>query len=181
MSHQPEACLDDQPTTSSTEDLNAKKKTNIREWDFGKKGVTSTLTQEEWVDRQRNNRNTEFAPPSMYVPSKRQKNDQRGKYRESSFNRNQDCESNYSHHMKSETSSSDDTSSGCQNTEGSTNDGYKEALREERKHAFAPPSTYEYFGPNTARGRTQVTKPRYSAMEDAINKGLAHLRKMSNK
>lgn len=158
-----------------------KKKSNIREWDFGKEGVTSTVTQEEWVDRQRRQRDSEFAPPSTYTHNNRWKSDQGGQQQKAAYGVSQEYESaGNSHNLKSRTFFSHDTSSVQENIKGSTNDSYREALREERSHEFAPPSTYEYYGPTTSRGRTRGNKPQYSAMEEAINKGLSHLRKMSS-
>jgi hypothetical protein len=45
---------------------------NLREWDLDKEDLGEmkkewkVLTQQEWLDRQRQQRNTEFAPPSAY-------------------------------------------------------------------------------------------------------------------
>jgi hypothetical protein len=45
---------------------------NLREWDLEKEDLGEmkkewkVLTQQEWLDRQRQQRNTEFAPPSAY-------------------------------------------------------------------------------------------------------------------
>ncbi|XP_037078660.1 coiled-coil domain-containing protein 174-like [Pollicipes pollicipes] len=45
----------------------------IREWDLGKEGVSKRplLTQEQWVEQQRQDRRPEFAPPTQYEPGRR--------------------------------------------------------------------------------------------------------------
>lgn len=43
---------------------------NLREWDIGKEGVYSSLSQStNYVDKKRSERNDEFAPPSLYSES----------------------------------------------------------------------------------------------------------------
>lgn len=45
-----------------------KRRRHVRPWDIGKEGVKEhyEYTQEEWVEKQRKERKTEFAPPSSY-------------------------------------------------------------------------------------------------------------------
>lgn len=164
------------PSDSREQNVNAKKST-VREWDFGKEGVTSTLTQEEWVDRQRVQRNNEFAPPSVYEPNKRQKQDQSRYDHGTTSQRNQTYKSNSSFNWQTGPSNSHAVSSNHSATDLDSN---IEASRQERKSEFAPPSTFEYYGPSASRGRTPKSKPQYSAMEEAISKGLSNLRKMND-
>lgn len=48
----------------------------IRPWDIGKENTTKILSQEEWIEKKRSERNEEFAPPisrpSRNHPTKRQ-------------------------------------------------------------------------------------------------------------
>lgn len=127
----------------------------MREWDLGKEGVTSTLTQEEWVLRQRSQRSQEFAPPSTYHPKE---------------GRSQATMSSSHQHQTTEDQLRRDSLSPPPDA--------KEPLREERRPEFAPPATHEYYGPTTNR-RThhKVAAP---DIEAAISKGLSHLRKMNN-
>ncbi|KRT80803.1 hypothetical protein AMK59_5737, partial [Oryctes borbonicus] len=45
---------------------------HIRPWDYGKEGVKEHIeyTQEDWIHKQRRERNQEFAPPSLYQDDK---------------------------------------------------------------------------------------------------------------
>ncbi|GJQ74237.1 hypothetical protein Trydic_g23461 [Trypoxylus dichotomus] len=45
---------------------------HIRPWDYGKEGVKEHIeyTQEDWINKQRKERNKEFAPPSVYKEDK---------------------------------------------------------------------------------------------------------------
>lgn len=132
-----------------------KKVGGVREWDLGKEGVTSTLTQEEWVLRQRSERSQEFAPPSTYHPRE---------------GRSQAATSSSHQHQATEDQLSRDSHSPLPDP--------KEPFREERRPEFAPPATHEYYGPMTNR-RThhKVAAP---DLEAAISKGLSHIRKMNN-
>ncbi|KAJ8936226.1 hypothetical protein NQ318_009359 [Aromia moschata] len=48
--------------------LERARKTHIRPWDIGKEGVKEhyEMSQEEWVEKKRNERPEEFAPPTLY-------------------------------------------------------------------------------------------------------------------
>lgn len=123
----------------------------VREWDLGKDGVTSTLTQEEWVLRQRSQRSQEFAPPSSYQP-------RAGK--------------SHGHTGLSQSQSYEDT------MRESPPPDPKEPLRDKRVPEFAPPATHDYYGPSITKGRRPQKST--SDVEAAISKGLAHLRKLSD-
>ena len=132
-----------------------KKVGGVREWDLGKDGVTSTLTQEEWVLRQRSERSQEFAPPSSY-------NVKGGK--------SQTPTPSYQTHFTEEDQVRRDSRSPSPDP--------KEPLRQERQPEFAPPPTHEYYGPTARRGRRHHQAA--PDLEAAISKGLSNLRKMSN-
>lgn len=138
------------PTPTPPSPPPRKKVGGVREWDLGKEGVTSTLTQEEWVLRQRSQRSQEFAPPSSYQPR--------------------------AHNSRGYTAPAQSQS--CEDTlrEGSPPDP-KEAVRDRRVPEFAPPATHEYYGPSVTKGRRPQKST--SDVEAAISKGLAHLRKLS--
>lgn len=140
-----------EPTPTPPSPPPRKKVGGVREWDLGKEGVNSSLTQEEWILRQRSQRSQEFAPPSSYQPSA-------GK-------------------SQGFTSPSQTQSSEYRMREPSPPDP-KEHLREKRVPEFAPPATHEYYGPTITKGR--MTHKNTSDVEAAISKGLAHIRKMSN-
>uniref|UniRef100_A0A0P4W227 CCDC174 alpha/beta GRSR domain-containing protein n=1 Tax=Scylla olivacea TaxID=85551 RepID=A0A0P4W227_SCYOL len=143
------------PTLLSPSPPPRKKVGGVREWDLGKEGVTSTLTQEEWVLRQRSQRSQEFAPPSSYHPRER--------------NSQEATSSSYQHQATEEQLRRDSHS---------PPPDPKEPFREKRQPEFAPPATHEYYGPTTNR-RThhKIAAP---DLEAAISKGLSHLRKMNN-
>ncbi|XP_045123374.1 coiled-coil domain-containing protein 174-like isoform X1 [Portunus trituberculatus] len=132
-----------------------KKVGGVREWDLGKEGVTSTLTQEEWVLRQRSQRSQEFAPPSSYHPKE-------GRSQAT-------VSSSYQHQA---------TGDQLRRDSHSPPPDPKEPLREERRPEFAPPATHEYYGPMTSRRTHHKTAA--PDIEAAISKGLSHLRKMNN-
>lgn len=158
-------------------------KSSVREWDLGKEGVTSVLSQEEWVDRQRKQRNSEFAPPSVYDSNKK------CKYSKCETDEGSSS-SNIHQEYFSSSSSCNVLSDRLYNQTGasqcsgqykhSTNDSSGDCLREGRDPKFAPPSTFEYYGPSSVKGRNHHTKIHYTAMEESINKGIAHYRKLSN-
>lgn len=129
-----------------------KKVEGVREWDLGKEGVTSTLTQEEWVLRQRSQRSQEFAPPSSYQPRKGNSQGSMG---------------------PSQTQSPE------HRVREATPPDPKEPLREERRPEFAPPATHEYYGPSITKSKVQRQRSAPN-VEAAISKGLAHLRKLSD-
>lgn len=145
------------PAPPSTSPPPRKKVGGVREWDLGKEGVTSTLTQEEWVLQQRSQRSQEFAPPSSY-------NSREGRSQSvtHSFCQPQSTEENK-----------------VKRDSPSPPPDPKEPFREKRHPEFAPPATHEYYGPMASRGRThhRISAPN---LEAAISKGLSHLRKMSN-
>ncbi|XP_066982708.1 coiled-coil domain-containing protein 174-like [Macrobrachium rosenbergii] len=66
-------------------------------------------------------------------------------------------------------------------TKASTSEDFeKEGMkREERKSEFAPPSTYEYYGPSSSSHKKRF-KPNYKSTEEAVAKGLSNLRKMTD-
>lgn len=139
------------PTPTPPSPPPRKKVGGVREWDLGKEGVTSTLTQEEWVLRQRSQRSQEFAPPSSYQP-------RAGK--------------SHGHAGPSQSQSYEDT------MRESPPPDPKEPLRDKRVPEFAPPATHDYYGPSTTKGRRPQKST--SDVEAAISKGLAHLRKLSD-
>jgi len=53
-----------------------KRRENLRDWDVGKEGLSEmkkewrVMTQQEWLDKQRKERNAEFAPPSAFTEAK---------------------------------------------------------------------------------------------------------------
>ncbi|XP_042893183.1 coiled-coil domain-containing protein 174-like [Penaeus japonicus] len=161
------ASLQKEEETSREELKRAQKRKHTREWDMGKEGVKSTLSQEEWVLRQREQRNDEFAPPTMYEPNK-----QRYSKQNSSSSTNAGMGLPYDTETGSQ-SYSDPDFRGLDREEPS-------GAKEERRSEYAPPATYEYYGPSSSRRRDKYGKPGYKAMEDAISKGLSNLRKMSD-
>ena len=137
----------------------------IREWDLGKPGVGSLLSQAQWVERNRKTRDNDFAPPKAYhrkdstygfvrakdqKPRKKQRTERR-----SSF----------------ELEERDDEQT--PNREDSR-------LREEgRDRDFAPPSTYDYFGPGRSGSARFQNKVQNDSLEEAVSQGLSALRKQS--
>lgn len=54
---------------------NVRKPTQVREWDLGKEGVSRVLSQDEWVKKKRDERVSEFAPPTDFSKNKKFKDD----------------------------------------------------------------------------------------------------------
>lgn len=152
--------------TSREELKRAQKRKHTREWDMGKEGVKSTLSQEEWVLRQREQRNSEFAPPTLYEPSKQRHSKQNS--RPSSTNPEMGLPDN----------TGTDSQAYRDPALGSQDCGEPSVRKEERRNEFAPPATYEYYGPASSKRRDNYRKPGYKAMENAITQGLSNLRKM---
>lgn len=153
----------------------------VREWDVGKEGVSTTLTQEEWVNRQRNQRNNEFAPPSSYSSNKKFKGRQQKSHGfRPSFSTSHDYSSK-SLDSQPENWLNYDQPQDSNPANTTQDDNKTDYHSEERESEFAPPSTYEYYGPTSHRGRHYNAKPNFSAVEEAVSKGIAFLRKMSDK
>lgn len=152
--------------TSREELKRAQKRKHTREWDMGKEGVKSTLSQEEWVLRQREQRNSEFAPPTLYEQSKQRHSKQNS--RPSSTNPEMGLPDN----------TGTDSQAYRDPALGSQDCGEPSVRKEERRNEFAPPATYEYYGPASSKRRDNYRKPGYKAMENAITQGLSNLRKM---
>ncbi|XP_042218445.1 coiled-coil domain-containing protein 174-like [Homarus americanus] len=175
---------EDKPSSASLEDSESKEKiTYVREWDFGKEGVTSTLSQEQWVERQRIQRNDEFAPPSFYESQKKRKHGQQEEDGVAPSHKKDHVYPTGSHiTTQSNMWNKHDHATECSNhAKTCTDDNSGDDPREERDHAFAPPPTFEYYGTSGHKSRNRHARPKYAAMEEAISKGLSHLRKMNDK
>ncbi|XP_045592208.2 coiled-coil domain-containing protein 174 isoform X1 [Procambarus clarkii] len=173
---------EDTPDVVHIDQTESKKKPSVREWDFGKEGVTAVLSQEEWVDRQRTERNNEFAPPSFYDSHKKRQSSQQERSRAlPSFNTHNEYASKF--HCHSQSQSQNDYGSQLLDSDqmDTSVDNSNRYHKTERKSEFAPPSTYEYYGPSGYKGKRRGAVRQEAAVENAIIKGLAHLRKMNDK
>lgn len=89
----------------------------VREWDIGKPGVSSLMSQKQWIETRRKERENEFAPPPNYetnnFTNRKKKNDDLLFY----------------------------------NNVNPTSSDSRDYKREKRPSEFAPPSTFEYFRP----------------------------------
>ena len=140
-----------------------KPEVKIREWDIGKPAKNSQpMTQEEWVANRRKTRHMEFAPPSHYgnVSKKQFKN----KIKQTKFIRD-------TNHQLSATISGD------HHIENENVLKYNDQPNI-RKQEFAPPSTYEYYGPSGLNKHLN-NRVKVDPLERAISKGLANIRKQS--
>ena len=140
------------PVEEITREEPESKPDKIREWDVGKESLNREMTQEEWVNKNRKERNPDFAPPSVYntqqSSSKHFKNKNKSNF---NFNYNKNTDNGNSSNSNSEP---------------------------QKNWDFAPPTTYEYYG--STNTKTKRFKRNENDLISAIDKGLAELRKNSS-
>lgn len=140
-----------------------KRKKHVRPWDIGKDGVKEHVeySQEEWVDKQRKNRDEEFAPPSCYTHDKYSAKIE-PKKKLNPYLSNSKQESRPIQNELSEDSSEDE--------DRLMSDFY----RVQKGAAIPPPSTFDYYGPSSKK-QAKFDK-NDSDMEDSIMQGLKYIR-----
>ena len=133
----------------------------IRDWDLGK-SEAGIMTQEEWVNKNRNERISEFAPPSTYNRTNSDSNINKNK---TNFKGKRKANYDWPHNKRNMESAS---TSNIDNSYESSS---------ERNWNFAPPATYEYYAPSKNYSKKTLNTMSKSEMEETINKGLSELRK----
>ncbi|XP_068209491.1 coiled-coil domain-containing protein 174-like [Palaemon carinicauda] len=141
-------------------------KHKVREWDIMKSrdGGFSSLSQEEWINRQRKERVDEFGPPTEYSYKK-------------------DPKESYSHRpfQNRPSTKGDSYEQNDQNRASGSEHRYEQVdTKQERNNEFAPPSTFEYYGPSSFSSYKKRYRHSYKAMEQAVSKGISNLRKMND-
>ncbi|CAL4124418.1 unnamed protein product, partial [Meganyctiphanes norvegica] len=131
----------------------------VREWDLGKAELQGMLSQEQWIDRQRKNRYEEFAPPTLYEPNKKAKK------------------------VKNEVSSDIPKAfpppslyGNEQQQLGPSHESSSNEYREVRKSEFAPPPTFEYYGPSGVRSKQPRTGKLYNDFDQSLNEKISYFR-----
>lgn len=168
----------------------AARKNHIRPWDIGKKGVKEhyEYTQEEWVDKKRKERPKDFAPPSSYRNGFRRDtrviNDIETE-KKLYFSTKKDRSDSKTEKEKITKYSSSLSSpipivNECDgDSEGGTKLTNNEDSRRGKGVEFAPPPTYDYYGPSS----TKKAKPSCSKgnLVESISAGLQFLRQQAEK
>lgn len=188
--------------------LDEARKKYVRPWDVGKEGVKAhyEMTQEEWVDKKRSERPTEFAPPTYPEFSKRAKNITDTKVNEKSESTTKKIKQrNYNNRPKKQMT---EVTRNYENSSASTpiytsNDFENRLLndynKDAQKHLYdsyhkpdihepdsedrgkgteiAPPPTYEYYEPSSKKLRK--SSPKHIDIEESIEAGLKFLRKQA--
>ena len=193
----------------------------VREWDLGKQlvgkfvepadkdpnafakrnllGGSREMTQGEWVDRQRNERNDKFAPPSAYGLSSSSSgyDERRSNYsRDSASNYDQDEDRRQRDHNRSQKhashSKSDHIINECSNSSSDAaqqptiGKSYETSsvfidYKKRQGAEIAPPTSFDYYGPTPSKAPQR--SPLFEAtskMDAAIAKGLKQLRDLSS-
>lgn len=171
-----------------------KRRQHVRPWDKGKEGVKEhrEYTQEEWVEKKRRERPSEFAPPtafqkrsfdkggpenyedkSLYFSTKKSENKREHSKRSiNPYKRNASPERRTP--IVNELSDDDDCSSDYQQEKIGDDDVDS---NRGRGVEIAPPPTFDYYGPGSSK--KQKTKPKKDDIEASIAAGLNYLREQT--
>ncbi|XP_075226290.1 coiled-coil domain-containing protein 174 [Lycorma delicatula] len=186
---------DDKESTSEKLDEleNAlKRAAHVRPWDVGKDGVkpNPVMSQEEWVEKRREERDTEFAPPSIYeLKATSSKRSQSGLYFSSKklftkTSKNESASTSAKGETFLNTTKLQIIKNEVPETFGSSStSNYNEELEDKKveSHKRAevpPPLTMEYYG-GDIYNKKKFRKINTSSkdMEDSITEGLKYLQK----
>lgn len=150
------------PTTPPAEPKQDKDTPAVREWDLGKAETQGMLTQEQWIDRQRKNRYSEFAPPSLYEPNKKTQRVSEKVVPDApkAFPPPSLYDLDHRQSGPSQESSSDE-------------------YRDSRKSEFAPPPTFEYYGHSGVRPKQPSTGKLYNDFDKSLTDKIAFFRNNS--
>lgn len=178
---------------------------HIRPWDKGKEGVREhrEYTQEEWVEKKRRERPSEFAPPtsfqkrstgksdkvsadsyedkSLYFSTKKSGSGNKGESSKRGLNpykRNASPEIRTP--IVNELSDDEDNSSRYQGS-GRNDDSDSDSGNSDRRRGveIAPPPTFDYYGPSGSK--RHKTDKKKTNIEDSIAAGLNYLREQTEK
>lgn len=177
-----------------------KRRQHVRPWDKGKEGVREhrEYTQEEWVERKRKERPTEFAPPtSFHRSSKHVDRDQRSDTAENKSlyfsTKNPDDKRNTSKesinpYKRRNVSPEIRTPIVNELSDNDDNEHYKSPKhdrsdsddeRRGRGAEIAPPPTFDYYGPSGSK--KHKTQHKKENIHDSISAGLKFLREQAEK
>lgn len=126
----------------------------IRPWDIGKENTSKVLSQEEWMEKKRLERNEEFAPPNLYSSQKSRRKRQPEQVREERqvFN------------MEPVPIEDELEEEKVENTRG-------------RGAEIPPPPTFEMYGPTSKPYQTTRPKLNPTEINKSIEEGLNFIRK----
>ncbi|EFA13255.1 coiled-coil domain-containing protein 174 [Tribolium castaneum] len=149
----------DEETSEKEKKLEEKRKKHVRPWDLGKEGVKEhyEYSQEEWVDKKRKERPSEFAPPKEYRKERKKEKRYDSDEETSKFEMRQTTKKSKPVPIVNELS--DDESETCGRGKGAE---------------VAPPSSYN----DPRRGRKRPEAPNVS---ESIEAGLKFLREQMEK
>lgn len=173
---------------------------HIRPWDKGKEGVKvhREYTQEEWVEKKRKERPSEFAPPTAFQKRSMGKSDKDGADTQEDkslyFSTKKSGNANKSENSKrglnpykrnaspelrtpivNELSDDDDSryQGGSRNDDSDSDSGSDRG----RGVEIAPPPTFDYYGPSGSK--KHKPEKRKTNIEDSIAAGLNYLREQT--
>lgn len=170
-----------------------KRRQHVRPWDKGKEGVREhrEYTQEEWVEKKRKERPTEFAPPTSFQRSSKdhvdrsETSENKSLYfstkkvddkRKESINpykrRNLSPETRTP--IINELSDNDDKS-----PRSDSDDEDDKRTTRGRGAEIAPPPTFDYYGPSGSK--KHKTQHKKENIQDSISAGLRFLREQAEK
>lgn len=184
-----------QEKTKEEQKKEQKRKQHVRPWDVGKEGVKQhyEYTQEEWVEKKRSERVTEFAPPTAYrknfsskvvaEPSEssdkslffstKKRNNDKDTYTRRNLNYYKESASFeptpiVNECAEAESSHHEYDSQSMENLDDSDEDDRGKGVE------IAPPPTFDYYGPSGGKKRKREHKK--ENLEDSIAAGLKFLR-----
>lgn len=188
--------LKEKEKTKEEKEKEKKRRQHVRPWDKGKEGVREhrEYTQDEWVEKKRKERPTEFAPPTAFHRSSRDKSERdnsdtiyenKSLYfstKKPSDKRNKSKESinpykrrNASPEIRTPIVNelSDDDASPRHRESSSDDDSRTRGKGVE----IAPPPTFDYYGPSGSKKHKVQHKK--ENIEDSISAGLEFLRQQA--
>lgn len=175
-----------------------KRKQHIRPWDKGKESMKEhrVYTQEEWVEKKRKERPTEFAPPtsfrkrsldedkletyedkSLYFSTKKSDNKNESSKRGLNPYKRRNISPETRTPIVNELSDDDDYHRKKSNKCDEDSDSDRESRRGKGVE-IAPPPTFDYYGPSSSKRHNKLEK-RKENIEDSITAGLNYLRKQT--
>ena len=135
------------------------KEAKLRKWDIGKMNSSGAiLTQEQWIERKRKDRLTEFAPLND--------NPQNNSFQKSI-------------HIDDSGVRGPNEAPSNLNSREELSSHPSDVQKECKNPQFAPPSIYEYYRPSHSNVRSKGRNSSSKDLERAISAGLANLRNAS--
>ena len=131
------------------------------------------MTQEEWIEKQREKRNPEFAPPTSQTQKHPPTNKQNPTFQPSASSAETSKSSTMEKHVN-KSFQNYRKNFYCRQNESS----HQIDRVEERNMEFAPPATFQYNTPNPNQNKKNINKfTSHSNMEEAVAAGISAIRR----